>query len=257
KFRIVAYQGSDQKALVPFELIKEIRAKSFAQDRALAFFKATPALDHEIRALGPNDTLYYIDVSKNIIKHKGPQSIILSNLASLPKISFESNWLLIVAAHDLLVLPIDNIAKYTYEIPSHRLELVAIKNNIAFYNDSKSTVPQALLAAVESLQNHKLILLLGGKSKGVDRRKLIAELPASVNHIVCFGVESETLHSWCKDYHRSSSSQRTLEEAFSAALTFSKPGDTILLSPSGSSHDLFKDYQERGNKFKELVLALP
>jgi UDP-N-acetylmuramoylalanine--D-glutamate ligase len=96
-------------------------------------------------------------------------------------------------------------------------------------------------------------LFLGGLSKGADRSSLIKYLPQNIKHIICFGAEAEQLHAWCQENVFESSVHKTLEDGFKMALKKLKPNDVVLFSPSGSSFDLFKNYEERGKKFRSLV----
>ncbi len=138
----------------------------------------------------------------------------------------------------------------------HRLEFVRQINGIDFYNDSKSTVPQATLAALDRLTGRPIILLLGGLSKGVDRRVLIAQLVGRVKMVICVGAESAQLCAWCALYGIPCEGGLQFDESVKIAYTKGVSGDVVLLSPSGSSFDLFANYQQRGVIFKQLVAAL-
>ncbi len=149
-------------------------------------------------------------------------------------------------------------ACHTFERDEHRLEMVGTVAGVAIYNDSKSTVPQATIAAVHALQSKPIILLLGGVSKGVDRSSLLSSIQQSCNAqclktVICFGAEANELHQFAQKTQISSVACSTLDEAWSHAILVAQPGDQVLLSPAGASFDLFKDYQERGNMFKKLV----
>lgn len=138
----------------------------------------------------------------------------------------------------------------------HRLEFVRQINGIDFYNDSKSTVPQATLAALDRLAGRPIILLLGGLSKGVDRRVLIEQLVGRVKLVICVGAESAQLCAWCALYGIPCEGVPQFDESVKIAYTEGESGDVVLLSPSGSSFDLFSNYQHRGAVFKQLVAAL-
>jgi UDP-N-acetylmuramoylalanine--D-glutamate ligase len=127
---------------------------------------------------------------------------------------------------------------------------------VFFYNDSKSTIPASTLAALGALEPKPTILFLGGLSKGTDRSHLIKELPSNIVHVICFGKEAEQLHAWCGQRKISSFQCTTLDEAFTTALAHLKPDMQVVFSPAGSSFDLFKNYEERGTLFKQLVYAL-
>lgn len=138
-------------------------------------------------------------------------------------------------------------------LPPHRLELVATMNGVSFYNDSKSTAPAPTIAAVEKFCDKPILLLLGGLKKGVDRTPLIAAIKDKVKTIYAFGGEREDIASKAQEQGARYASFATLEEAFAACVQDAQPGDHVLLSPAGSSFDLFKNYEARGNRFKELV----
>ena len=126
-------------------------------------------------------------------------------------------------------------------------------NNITWYNDSKSTVPQATLAAIDKLLGKPIILFLGGVSKGVDRTGLIKALGQRVKLVICFGGEADSLYQACITNGVNSASFVNLEEALDYCLQVSTSGDQVLFSPGGASFDLFKNYVERGKIFKQLV----
>jgi UDP-N-acetylmuramoylalanine--D-glutamate ligase len=160
----------------------------------------------------------------------------------------------------------------------HRLEKVASINSIEFYNDSKATTISSTIAAVQKLasKNKPIILILGGLSKGVDRSPMISEIKKYVKLVISFGKEAEIIKNMCEQANlpcqsieildklileKSSPEQLVLgklllEQAVKASFLAAQLNDQILLSPSGSSYDLFKDYQERGRIFKQIVLGL-
>lgn len=135
----------------------------------------------------------------------------------------------------------------------HRLEPVITINNVQFINDSKSTTPQSTLAALEAVSGKRIILFLGGLSKGIDRSLLIKSLPRKSLIVLCFGKEAHQLHHWCQEQNIVSYAYTDLNQAFTQCTTIMEPGDCILFSPSGSSYDLFENYEARGNYFKECV----
>lgn len=139
---------------------------------------------------------------------------------------------------------------------AHRREFVGTWKNLTFINDSKATSTIAMQAAVNYYAEKPTYLLLGGLSKGVDRTPALTTLPESVQEIICFGKEADILHKAAQIIGKKSSCHATLESAFTHAILHAKPESTILLSPAGSSFDLYKNYEERGNHFKQLVKEL-
>ena len=137
----------------------------------------------------------------------------------------------------------------------HRLEKVATINGITFYNDSKSTTPASTLAAVEQLEQKKsrILLFLGGLSKGIDRTDLIRKLKHKNILVLCFGAEAAGLFHLCRSAQMTAFQAQSLKEAFNLAMPLLKPESVALLSPAGSSFDEFKNYEDRGRFFKELI----
>jgi len=145
-------------------------------------------------------------------------------------------------------------SQYTVELPAHRLEYIGCYNNINFYNDSKSTTMASTLAAVTQLKNRPLHLFIGGLSKGVNRTPHITQLKNMVHHVYCFGAEANELYKSCLQNNIAASYFSSLDIAVSICVKQVNPGDCVLLSPAGSSYDLYRDYEQRGNHFKTLVM---
>lgn len=173
------------------------------------------------------------------------------NIKNIPQTSYPINWLILAAALDLLNITLPVLD--TIEIPDHRLEHIGTARNIAFYNDSKSTIPEATLAAVHKLQPAPIVLFIGGISKGVDRTHFCAKLSDQVKEVICFGAEAHELYHACRLHNIIATTHATLEEAFAYCMQQATAGDIVLFSPAGASFDLFPNYQARGARFKELV----
>lgn len=203
----------------------------------------------------PEQTMLYMHNDALIKEQRGIVQKLTTHLALC---TYLPNVLLVYAASSCLGVDTDTIthALETFKAQEHRLEKVATKNGIDFYNDSKATIPQATIAAVELLAKKPIILLLGGTSKGVDRSTMFTHLHGKVAHIVCFGAEAEHLAHHARAMHIRTDICTTLEHAMEQALLHARPGSQIILSPAGASFDLFTNYQERGKRFKELVLAI-
>lgn len=136
----------------------------------------------------------------------------------------------------------------------HRVEYVRTYKNMLFYNDSKATLPLSTQNALSYFKTQPIILMLGGFSKGVDRKPFIQSLPNNIIHIECFGLEALELASYCALFDRSYTAHETIKEAFDHALTITSDHVVILFSPAGATHTHeFANYKERGNYFKSLV----
>lgn len=135
---------------------------------------------------------------------------------------------------------------------AHRIEFVGEKNGVTFVNDSKGTNPAAVLAAVRSVKP-PVVIMLGGLGKGMDFTPL-ASLAPRLRAAVVYGEARNVLGEVMRG-----AGVRTLDggtdfrHAFELACNEARCGDTVLLSPACASMDMFKNYEERGNTFRELV----
>jgi UDP-N-acetylmuramoylalanine--D-glutamate ligase len=175
--------------------------------------------------------------------------------SQLTNITFTQNWQLIFAILEQCGIQPETALPYclSLTIPEHRFERVGTHQGIIFYNDSKATIAESMLESVNRLKHQPILLFLGGVDKGVDRSPAIAQLPKNVTHVFCFGKEAEIIHQLCEKNGIHSSAHPTLETAWELCKKIAQPGDAVLFSPAGASYDLFKNYEERGNIFKQLV----
>lgn len=247
KFHVLKYQTNRNQALLPFELYEHV-TKQFP-DRSFSFFSL-----QQPENMSSSHTYYYTH-NNQVIQQTAHQKKSLISMSAFPESSFVINWIMLTAILDLLNLNPAEIIKNNGKcpLPEHRVDVPIIKHGIAFYNDSKSTIIESTYAAVTKIAPHKPILLLGGLSKGVDRTQSLHLFKDKVQFLVCFGAEATTLAHAATTIDIPTSCHATLEEAFNAALSHAHQGDHILLSPGGSSFDLFADYKARGKRFEELI----
>ena len=146
----------------------------------------------------------------------------------------------------------------------HRMEVVAEKDGITWINDSKATNVGAVVAALNGIGptiKGKIILLAGGQAKEEDFSPLIEPIKQYVKKVILFGQDS-SLMAQALDTTSSrhpvvtTTITSTLEHAVAEAKLIVVPGDLVLLSPACASFDQFKNFEERGNQFKELVAVL-
>ena len=131
-----------------------------------------------------------------------------------------------------------------------RLELVAEKDGVQYYNDTNATTPDATAAALAALGAARTVLILGGADKGLDMGKLTAVLPAVKRVVALAGTGTERIAA---DLPEKGMLYRTLPEAFAAARSAAAPGDAVLLSPAFASFGMFKNEYDRGDQFDALV----
>ena len=149
-----------------------------------------------------------------------------------------------------------NIVRVLKEFPGveHRLEHVAEINNITFINDSKATTVESLAVALTSFET-PLILIAGGKDKGGDYRKIKHLIKENVHRVILIGAAKERMADAWHDIVPVDFSD-TLADAVDIAFRSARSGDNILLSPACSSFDMFKDFEDRGRQFKDIVNSL-
>jgi len=133
----------------------------------------------------------------------------------------------------------------------HRMEFVLTVGGVSVYNDSKSTTPFSTLKAIESLPS-PIILVAGGKDKGIDYDCLKDAVASKVKALIFIGETKEKMRAQLGDLAQTTCAD-SLKEAAESAFELSEEGDTLLFSPGCSSFDMFNSYEERGNRFKEIV----
>lgn len=136
----------------------------------------------------------------------------------------------------------------------HRIEYVSEINGVKFYNDSKSTNPACVMAAIKSF-NAPIHLIMGGKDKQLDYSGLKGIIKERVKSLHLIG---ETANRLSKEFNGLTDIYvcDNLETAVRNAFACAKKDEIVLLSPGCSSFDQFKNFEERGKKFKDIVLQL-
>ena len=143
----------------------------------------------------------------------------------------------------------------SFESLEHRMELVLTIKGVEYINDSKATNINSTWYALESM-NNPVILILGGIDKGNDYSLLKDLVKEKVKAIVCMGTENRKIHEAFGDIVSLMVNTENAQEAVQAAFHFANKGDVVLLSPACASFDLFKNYEDRGNQFKQAVKNL-
>ena len=139
---------------------------------------------------------------------------------------------------------------------AHRIEYVAEKNGVVYYNDSKGTNPDAAIKGIQAM-NRKTVLLGGGYDKDSEYTEWIEAFDGKVKKLVLLGQTKEKI---ARDADKCGFHDyvfaETFEEAVMMAVEIAEPGEAVLLSPACASWGMFKNYEERGDKFKEIVNSL-
>jgi UDP-N-acetylmuramoylalanine--D-glutamate ligase len=252
KANIFSHQTDQQIAIIPFDLFARL-SNRYPHKRYIVITENQISVAEKDHIIASEHTLFMLEDTILCKYTKNGRQELLA-MRTMPETTFVSNWLAICAILDTLGHDLDTLSEYAQDlsIPEHRMEKIT-KERTTFYNDSKATTPTSTLSAINRLAGQELILFLGGLSKGIDRSHLVNALRGKVKRIYCFGTEAPLLHQWCNDYAIPSSAHTSLDEAFTECMRNKKKCEVILFSPSGSSYDLFKDYEVRGTYFKQLI----
>ena len=198
--------------------------------------------------------------SKNTFAHLDDGYIVINNEKVLPlesiklvgKHNIQNVIISVMACKALNISNEDiNIAVSNFNGVEHRIEFVREINGVKYYNDSKGTNTDATITAIKAFDNN-IILLVGGYEKGLSMDEM-KKYMNPVKQVIGYGVAGKRIAS---DLVDNPIIVTTLDEAVNKAFELAKSGDTVLLSPTTSSYDQYKNYEERGKHFKSLVSKL-
>jgi UDP-N-acetylmuramoylalanine--D-glutamate ligase len=191
-----------------------------------------------------------------IRSHLGPY-LTLPEDRTLHGVHNEENILAAATVGQIVGLPGDALVRVLRRFAPlhHRMELVERQGGVTWLDDSKGTNPGAVVAALESVRQ-PVVLIAGGKDKGMDFAPLARALPARVKALVLIGEATPRLEAAARQVgftavHRA----ETLAAAVTAARSLAAPGDCVLLSPACASFDMFRSAEDRGEQFAALVRA--
>ncbi|MDO8365548.1 MAG: UDP-N-acetylmuramoyl-L-alanine--D-glutamate ligase [Saprospiraceae bacterium] len=143
----------------------------------------------------------------------------------------------------------------TFVPPPHRLEKVAEIGGVSWINDSKATNVDSVFYALQAM-DMPTVWIVGGQDKGNDYSPLLRLVKKKVKAIVCMGVDNSKILSVFGGMKKPMVETGSAKAAVAVAAGFAKKGDTVLLSPACASFDLFKNYEDRGEQFREAVLKM-
>ena len=213
--------------------------------------------------VGTNQQSFYSQYQKFWIDQKGyifedKKQLFHSSILNIPGKHNLQNLLLAIAAAREIGLDDSSIAKSIKSFKSipHRLEYLGKVNNLSFYNDSKATNFDSSITGLKSVP-HPIILLAGGIQKKGDFMPWVKQIKQSTNGIVLFGLSANNLKEelLMSSYIGEIIVKKNLEEATIASINMARETNSrsILLSPACASFDQYKNYEERGDHFKNLV----
>ena len=162
-----------------------------------------------------------------------------------------------ITVADLLKISKDSIREslLTFKGLPHRLENVLTIQGVNYINDSKATNVNATFYALDSMKP-QTVWIVGGVDKGNDYSELLPLVREKVKAIICLGVDNKKIIETFSPIIDLIVETESMDEAVKISRKIAEKKDTVLLSPACSSFDLFKDYEDRGNQFKEAVRNL-
>ncbi len=201
----------------------------------------------------------YIKDNKIFIRYPKNQEIYFLNVKDIPLIGDHNlyNIMASLIISEILNVKKESIISILLKLKSieHRMEKISNINGVQFINDSKATNVNAVFYALKSM-NAPIIWIVGGEDKGNNYVELIPLVKKKVKAIICLGKNNEKIINFFKNIIDIILETKDIKKAVYMAYIFSSHGDNVLFSPACSSFDLFKDYKERGNKFKQEVRKL-
>lgn len=203
--------------------------------------------------------------NKIVVKSKDKEiEIVDVNDIIIPGVHNIENYMAATAATLDYVKP-ETIAKIaaTFTGVEHRIELVREINGIKFYNSSIDSSPSRTIAALSTFKN-KVILIAGGKDKGIPYEPIGQVIAEKVKILLLIGATAPRIEEAYNNYVHQTDIESEVkiihcssyEEIVARAYSEAVPGDCIILSPASTSFDMFKNFEQRGNVFKELVNRL-
>lgn len=212
--------------LYPFSSIKEEGVKAYAEDNKVYFTEPVAFnMEQEELALNGTHNLY-----------NSLAAGISANLAGIRKESIRT------ALSDFKGVP-------------HRLEKVARVRGVEFINDSKATNVNSCWYALQSMRA-PTVLIIGGKDKGNDYTEIEELVKENCKGLVYLGADNSKLHAFFDKLGLPVADVQNMKDAVDAAYHMARKGDKVLLSPCCASFDLFNNYEDRGDQFKQCVRNL-
>lgn len=250
KFRMIRNQTKDDYFIYCLDDEETIKGLSGFKTEA----QHLPFTQKEVVGQGA-----YIDEEKNIIIKVPHKDIFAMNMEEL---SLQGKHNVYNNMASGLIAKVQELRNQTmkesmesYVNIEHRLEHVACIGGVNYINDSKATNVNSVWYALESF-SPDIILIMGGVDKGNDYEMMRDLVKTKVKAIVCIGKDTVRIHESFEEDTDVIVNSSSMQDAVEIASYLAKKGDTVLLSPACASFDWFKNYEERGEKFKEAVMSL-
>ena len=254
KFNILKYQNESDFAVLNSDSTFEKTKLSEIKSKKLFFSASSQKTDAFVAPNEAEQLAVYLSENGERTEICNSAEVLLLGSHNLENIASAA------LTARILKVPVETIKEAVKSFAGlpHRLELVAEINKVKFINDSFATNPGPTLAAIKSFKSPK-ILILGGSSKGADfteLAKVISEENSNVKTVILIGVEGDKIRQSLNQANYGGQiidGGDSMDEIVEKAIEVAKSGDVILFSPACASFDMFKNYKDRGEKFKKAV----
>lgn len=198
-----------------------------------------------------NDKIFYRDIEGKVNKVMDVRDIPLPGAHNL------ENVLCSVLACILEGIDLKEIAEKvkTFKGVEHRIEFVRELNGVSYYNDSKGTNPDSTIKAIQAFDKN-IVLIAGGYNKNIDFRPLFEVMKSRVKHLILMGETRYILKSMATEFEIPYTIVSSMKEAVDISKALAKSGEIVLLSPACASWDMYRNFEERGREFKEIVKVI-
>ena len=249
KFRIIRNQGREDHFI--YNLDDEVILKTM-KDLDIAAKKVPFSIKETI----PGDGAYITD-KEIITNYNSTQTLMTLEMLALQGKHNIYNSMAATIAGRILEINKETIRSSLSDFQNieHRLEYVTNIHGIEYINDSKATNVNSSWYALESM-NRPVIWIAGGVDKGNDYEILKSIVVKKVKAIICLGSDTKKIHKAFSSIVETIVDSGTMSEAVEYSQLLGEKGDIVLLSPACASFDLFENYIDRGNQFKQIVSAL-
>ena len=238
-------------------------------DDAFIYWEDDPVVTREIEKLKPEVTRYpfgevnkglsaaYIENGRIFINSKGNTFNMELELLALEGMHNVYNSLASGIVAKLMDITDDQLRESLADFKGvpHRLEKVATVRGVQYINDSKATNVNSCWYALQSMRS-KTILIIGGVDKGNNYQEIEDLVTSKVKALIFMGKDNSKLHSFFDGKIDVIKDVDSMSDAVKSAYELAEKGDTVLLSPCCASFDLFDNYEDRGDQFKEHVRKL-
>lgn len=258
KANILRYQSADDVAVLNWD-DPEVRAIADITEARVRWFSRKETLEQGT----------FVDDGWIVVRHGGTTERIMPVEALKLKGNHNlENALAAISVVTATGLKGSSAAKVAGDFQGvpHRLELVSERNGVRWINDSIATSPDRTLAALRAFApTEPVILLAGGRDKHLPMEEMAREIVLRVKHLVTFGEMAPLVERAVLETRAQMNGSgrdvpitrcETMEQAVSIARELANSGDVVLLSPGGTSFDAFKDYEVRGQRFREAVIGV-